>query len=458
MRRALVLWLVLFGVYSATVGLHALGGSDYAGDEPHYLLTAKSLVDDGDADLLNQYRDRAYRSFHPGTLEPHGALTGGRLHEPHGLGFPAAIAPAYALGGAKAVEVLLAALAALAVALAYRLAVRVVPDPWALGAALAVGLSPPMLAYSTAVYPELTVAAVLAGAALLVVKMGEGRPRRRTALACFALLATIPWLGLRFAPAGIVIGGYGQRALRRARRGVLALISLEIAAFAVAVYVGVNGRLYGGPSPYSAASPGQEGTGADFPLGYAQRAYRLVALFIDRDYGLLRWAPVVALVLVGAWLLLRERRTGLARAIPGLRAEESAATMCALAAGAQLLVAAFLAPTMFGGWFPARHLVAVLPLAVPLIALGLRRLPRTGALLAVVGAGASVWLYAAVRWGDATLVGDRPEAPLGPVNSLLPLFTKGSTWPFVLAGCIGIAITAAVLAALWPRTWRRPAG
>ena len=40
----------------------------------------------------------------------------------------------------------LAALAALALALAYRLALRVVPDPWAGGAALAAGLSPPLLA------------------------------------------------------------------------------------------------------------------------------------------------------------------------------------------------------------------------------------------------------------------------------------------------------------------------
>ena len=30
--------------------------------------------------------------------------------------------------------------------------------------------------------------------------------------------------------------------------------------------------------------------------------------------------------------------------------------------GAQLLVAAFIAPTMFGFWFPPRHLLAALPL------------------------------------------------------------------------------------------------
>ena len=47
--------------------------------------------------------------------------------------------------------------------------------------------------------------------------------------------------------------------------------------------------------------------------------------------------------------------------------------MCAAALGAQLVVAGFLAPTMFGFWFPPRHLLAALALAVPLVAWGLRR-------------------------------------------------------------------------------------
>ena len=47
MRRTLALWLLLFGVYAATVGLDAFGTSDYGGDEPHYLLAAESRGPDG---------------------------------------------------------------------------------------------------------------------------------------------------------------------------------------------------------------------------------------------------------------------------------------------------------------------------------------------------------------------------------------------------------------------------
>src|SRR5918998_2338864 len=128
MRRALALWLLLFGVYAATLGLDAFGRSDYGGDEPHYLLAARSLVEDGDLDVKADYAERSYERFYPYTLEPHGRETNGRLHEPHGVGFPLLIAPAYAVGGEHAVELFLAALAALAVALGYLLAARVVPD------------------------------------------------------------------------------------------------------------------------------------------------------------------------------------------------------------------------------------------------------------------------------------------------------------------------------------------
>jgi hypothetical protein len=455
-RRAAALWLVFFAVYAATIDMRAFDSSSYAGDEPHYLLTAKSIVDDGNLDLTDEYRSRAYRSFYPRPLDPHGLLTGGRLNEPHGFGFPLLIAPAYAIGGAPAVEVLLAALAALAMLLAYRLALRVVPDPWALAATVAVGLSPPLLAWSTAVYPELPAATALCGAALLALRV-VARPTRRTAYACFALLALLPWLEPKFLLPGAAVAYYAFRGLRRARRPVLAITSIELVGFSVALYVGLNEALFGGPTPYSAASDDASGVEAAFPIGFLQRAYRVVALLIDRDYGALRWAPVLALALVGAVVLWRERRSGLVRAIPGLAGEETAALLCGAVAFAQLLVATFLSPTMFGFWFPSRYLITALPLCVPLVAIGLRRAPRVGALLALIGVAASIWLYIDVRWGGGGLVSPLPDSPWGPLERVFPLFSQGSTYPFVLAGVLAAAVAALLVRDA--RRWRRrPAG
>jgi hypothetical protein len=154
-------------------------------------------------------------------------------------------------------------------------------------------------------------------------------------------------------------------------------------------------------------------------------------------------------------LLVRERRERLARAFPALRREQDAAELCGLALAAQYLVAAFAAVTMFGFWFPGRHVVAALPLAVPLVAIGLRHAPRVGAVLAAIGFGASLWLYVDVRFGSGGLVQNRPDAPFGPLNNVLPLFEKGSTAAFVVAAALAALLVAWLATQL--RVWQRAA-
>lgn len=394
MRRALALWLLLFGVYAATLKLDG-----YSGDEPHYLLATESLAHDGNVDVSDEYAARTYDKFDLERLRHHGKLTKGRLDEPLGIGFPLLILPAYALAGTTGVELFLAALGALALVLAYRLALRAAPDPWALGASAAVGLSAPLLAYSTAIYPELAVGAVLAGATLLALRLDE-RTSWRHAFACFALLGTLPWLGVRFVPAGAVIGILAARAIWRSRRRTLAIGSVELALFSVALAVGIDEALYGGPTPYSAYPGGED------PVGSASvfdRLYRLVGLFVDPSYGLLRWAPLFLLAFLGAWWLWRSRRERLARVVPLLHGVELTAGLCATVLGVQLVVAALFAPSADGDWFPGRHLIAVLPLATPLVALGLRRAPRVGIALALLSVGIAVWVYIDTRWAGGSL-------------------------------------------------------
>ena len=155
--------------------------------------------------------------------------------------------------GANGVELFLAAIAAVAVALAYRLALRVAPDPWALGAAVAVGLSPPFLAYGSAVYPELAAGGALAGAALLALRLHE-RIARADAFLCFALLGALPWLGTKFVPAGLVIGAVAVRSLWRAQRRTLAVGVVELSLFSVAL-VTVFKTAMEGRRPELAATP-----------------------------------------------------------------------------------------------------------------------------------------------------------------------------------------------------------
>jgi hypothetical protein len=293
------------------------------------------------------------------------------------------------------------------------------------------------LAYGTAVYPDMAAGAILAGAALLALEAAE-RPTRPRVFGSFGLLALVPWLGARFLPIGLVIGLYLVARLRRQRRGLMALLGCEIVGFSGALYIALNEGLYGGLTPYSAEPPGTTPTDAGSLGDYLGRADRLAGLLVDRDFGLLRWAPVLVLVFVGAWLLWRGHRERLAQAIPGYRTMTAAAGLCLAAVGAQYLLAAFLAPTMQGFWFPGLQLVAALPLTIPLVAFGFRHLPRLGVVLALLGVAGSVWLYLAVRIGDSGLAASRPDAPWGPLVQVFPRF-DGSAY--------GVAILAALVAA-----------
>lgn len=428
---------MLAAAYASTLGMDAVPGHDYAGDEPHYLLAARSVAHQRQLDVSDDYRAKAYREFDSAPPKPQGRRRDGSLYEPHSIGLPLLAAPFYAIGGAKAVELMVAALLSLAMALSYLLARRVVPDPWCAGAALALGLSPPLVAYGTAVLPEPVAAAALAGAALLAARLRDG-PSRGAAIGCMVLVGALPWFGLKFLPPALVIGWAAVRSLRAARRRLLALAAVEVAFFSIALLVGLNEAVFGGPTPHSVDLPGVSATGTSTVSGYLDRSWRIVSLFLDQGYGLLRWAPVAALAFVGVWMLYRAARERLGRAIAGLEQEYAVARLCGAAVLATVVTAALFVPSLDSNGFPARELIPVLPLTVPLVALGLRQAPRIGALLGLLGVAGSVWLWVDARSGGGLLT-NRPDAPWGPLTDVFPHF-HGGVWPYALLAAVALAL------------------
>jgi hypothetical protein len=420
--RVLAVWAVLFAAYAATLGIDAAGREDYAGDEPRHLLAADSIVSDFDIDVADEFATRAYADFHRGPLRPQGRVVLGRRLEPQGFGFGLLIAPAYALGGPQGVELFLAAVAALGFALATLVARRIVPEPWASGAALVVGLSPPALAHATGVYPDLAAGTLLAGATLAALRVRE-RPELGSAVVGATLLALLPWLGPKFllpaAPVAVAL----VRWTARGRRRVAALAAAEIMVASIVVYATINDRLYGGLTPASVAASGASPTGADSAADYLERIPRLAAIWLDRDVGLIRWAPVLLLALFAVWLLWRSRRVHLSRVVDDQADAEAAAGLALLVCAGVVLVAAFAAPSLAGDWFPARHLMAAFPVAAALVAWGLRHAPRTGAVLAGLTLLCSAWLVLAIAFGSANAwAPPRVDAPYGPAVDALPRF------------------------------------
>lgn len=398
LRRGAALAGLLFAVYAAALGTHAEPGSRLTGAEAHVLLTAASIADDGDLDLRNQYAERAWRNHYGGELEPTARPDlAGRIIEPHGIGLPLVLAPAYDLGGATLVRLMLAALAAIAFACGAALARRVVGDPWATFAALGVGLSPPVVAAATTIRPEVPAAALLAGAALLALRIRDD-PQAAPAFWAALLIALVPWIALPAVVPAVVIALAMARWLRRRRRGLAGFVALEVVLTSVVVFITVNDTLFGGPTPYAARLRDGPPTGIDGAGDVLERLPRLAELL----GGLLRWAPVTVLVLAGAWLLIRAHRERLAAIVPDHVHVEVVAAFAALLLAAQLGAAALLAPAIDGAWFPTRLLVPVLPFAIALAGWGLRRYRRTGAALIAATIALSAWLLIAGLTGDAT--------------------------------------------------------
>jgi hypothetical protein len=441
--RLAALWLILFAAYAATLGVPAKPGFDYAGTEPHHLLAAESIVSDHDVDLRDEYREHAYASWYPGVLRTDGSEVGGRLVEPHGAGFALLIAPAYAIGGARAVQAQMAVLLALAFVFAALLARRMVPEPWATAGAALVGLSPPALAASTTIAPGVAAAAALTGAAACAMAVRD-RPRLRYVFGGALLLAVLPWLGWSFAVPGVVVAYALVTWTLRERRRMAALIAGEALAGSLVFYATLNDRFYGGFTPRSAGATDAPA----FPLGYLDRIPRLASLWLDRDFGLLRWAPVLALVFFAGWLLYRSRRDQLARVAPARREAEAAARLALGIVTAELVVVAFAAMTpLQGAAFGGVGMIAALPAAGALTAWGLRHVPRPlAAVLAALTLGASAWLVIGLRdgrfggWLDVD-----SRAPWGPLVNVFPHFDGEPLWPALACGLLVAGLAALAL-------------
>ena len=392
--RLAALGLLLLAVYAATLSIPATAGERYAGDEPHHLLAARSWVEDGDLDLSNQYAERQWREFSDRAVPTSGTLVLGRLREPQGVGMPLAISPAYALGGARAVELAIAALTALAFVLAAALARRIVPEPWASGACWWPASRRPRWRRPPPSRRSRSRRPCWPGGAV----HGPGARARAAADAYGAglMLGLLPWLDPALAVAGLPIAVCLVRWTLAQRRRLVALTTAELLLGSLVFYARLNETLFGGPLP-SAARAGP----AEDAASIAERAPNLLGLWLDPAAGLLRWAPVLALAFAGAWLLLRSRREHVAAAIPERREAERVAELLVATIAAQWLVAAFTVDGPEGEWFPGLPLFAAVPAMAAMAAWGMRHARVAGAVLAVVTLALSAWVLGDAWTGPA---------------------------------------------------------
>jgi hypothetical protein len=366
------------------------------GDEPHYLLTAISIGEDGSLDVADEVAAGRFRAFHAADLDPQARpLPDGRLVEPHDPLLPALLAGPVAAGGWLAAKLALAALAGVLGALLVWIAVRRLAVSAGTAALVVVllGASAPLAVYGAQVYPELPAGlAVAVGVAALT-----GRLRAGGLAALAAATIALPWLSVKYAPLAAALALPAFARLARPRRLVAASLLLAALGVGAAAFLVAHRAWYGGWTPYAAGDHfvGGELTVVGHDPDYAGRSRRLLGLLVDRTFGLAAWQPAwLLLVPAAAALLTRRPRGWPALALP-------------LCAG--WLVATFVALTMHGWWFPGRQLVAVLPLGVLALAwwaCGSRGRLRALLGLGALGAATHVWLLAEGYAGGITLVVD----------------------------------------------------
>lgn len=343
------------------------------GDEPHYLLIAHSVWQDGDLDVADEYAEGEYRALHPAPLSPHyrPGLVEGSRYSMHGAGYGIALLPAYALGQLlspestpaleRALQVLVFAWFA---ATLWRLCVPFAGATASTAAVLLACALGPLLLAPLHLFPE-TLAMALSCSAFLGLWRGAGRYR---ALLAGMQLAALPWLGVKYLPlaATVLVFGIGAREDERSRRAAGRTLLLAGAPLLLALlgHGWFTLSLYGSWSPssvYLGADPAftrQPGYGSDWVAYLADwpGALRtLIGYFLDQREGLLAVGPQFLLAAAGLPLLWRRSRR------------------FALATAA--ILAAHLGPyalsQQLGGHSPpARPVMAVAWALVPAVALG----------------------------------------------------------------------------------------
>jgi len=368
----------------AGVGLFYADRLQAAGDEPHYLLMAQSLWNEGDLDLRDNYGRQDYLDYNPGPLQPHYAAPrrDGRPYPAHSPGLSAALAPLYALGGRSLCVIALALAAALAAREAALLAAALAGPGASLFARLT-ALGPPLFFYGFHVYTEAPAALALAFA-LRKALLGTGAS---SAIAAALAAAALPWLHVKLGLAAVGVGLAAVVGLRGRPR----LAFVGTAGAAAFAFAGYYLYVFGRPTPFAIYG----GVPADVVTSSPLAA--TIGLLLDRSFGLLPAAPV--------YLLLLALGSGRADATAGETAPTPLARRLALWL-AGLVICILLPAVSWRMWWggmcpPARFVVPALPLLAAALAALAARQPARGLLR-------WRWVLLALSWALAAFMVQRP--------------------------------------------------
>lgn len=309
LRQDLVVCFIIFMVIYWGWARYIYRVYEVTGDEPHYLLIAHSLAYDGDLDLYNNFLNADYASFYSHTLAPDTddqAMDfggSGVLLSKHDFGYPLLITPFYRLAGRKGVLGFQAGVTAFLMVLMYRwLAAHVQRRGAVLLACVTIGLTLPVMAFSSQVYPEIIAALFTLWAVMLL----DARLHRQWTFGKIAgyscVVGFLPWLSLKYAAISVVLVFWGMFRVIQARQIRKLLV---IGAFIIPVSLFALVWLYIRLEFYGFLSPIRQYT--DFSLSLANVSLHTLAILFDQEHGLLPYAPAYGLAPLGILVMWRNQ-------------------------------------------------------------------------------------------------------------------------------------------------------
>lgn len=357
LRQRISLWMPLILAliaYEAAASLQ-LQRTEFVGDEPHYMLIAHSLCYDHDADLKNNYEARDYASFYPyPVLESHGHdyRGNGVLHSQHNVGLPLLLTIPYCLLGepdwARLEMAFLTALASWSIFLLARSWTKRDDVAWVTWAAAT--FTSPLWTMAPQLYPD---TAAILGVAIALLLLNSPSLSNGKLLVLGLVVAWLPWLNVRLALLSLLIIATAVRKLRRSRphwkQWVFLIVLPSISGV---VWLWISYAWYGSLLPSAIYTP----VVADIPFSWERLYVALVDLGLGREFGLLTYAPIYWIALVG--LVVMASRREKAMWVP---------VIWLIVHIAFLALSQAMAAQGPGYTFPARMMVPIIPLlAIPL--------------------------------------------------------------------------------------------
>jgi hypothetical protein len=330
-RRILILFLVSFLVYQAAALILVSRGTSFSGDEPYYLLTAHSLLRDGDINVANNYAQQDYFHFyskkdHPrlklGIYGRQGKKGKDSIYPINLPGISVLTLPFYWLSqfvsGKWLTFILKGSLSIWASLLGLQVYLyareRWERERLSLGLWALYAFSSPVLFYAVHLYPEVPIAFF----ACFVFRKVSGRTPLSTVgmILCGSLLGLFPWFGLKYSfffyPL-FLVSMYFLLKEQKARLKALVfavppLVSMVL--FYIFVY-----SLYGTFSPIAVyegvMSPERAEAFKQLVLGipFRSRVDAFLDYFLDQRDGLLLYSPLYFFALLGLVELYRRKKS-----------------------------------------------------------------------------------------------------------------------------------------------------